>query len=123
VFRERLSYSSAMKRVTEEALNDNQPVKKAKVDLARTQSLNGHASNVNGWSKVEKKKKQKGAKEGTGKQNVSRCSRVLGSSRIRITLSRSGLRLCSDINHHHGGPRSHHCGGFSPLACLFQAKI
>jgi len=68
-----------MKRVTEEVLNDHQPVKKVKVDLDHTHD---HDTDVNGWSKVEKRKKKKENRAMTAKQNVSRSSQVFrGSSR------------------------------------------
>jgi hypothetical protein len=60
-----------MKRATDEVLNDHQPVKKLKVDLEHKQNVNGHDVNVNGWSKVEKRKKKKETKAAMGKQNVS----------------------------------------------------
>jgi len=66
-----------MKRVTEEVLNDYQPAKKVKVDLDHD-----HDADVNGWLKVEKKKKRKGNKATTAKQNVSLSGQVFwGSSR------------------------------------------
>lgn len=62
-----------MKRTSEEPLNKSH--KKAKFDptvtVKQNLNLNGHATNENGWSKVEKRKKKKANKIETGKVDVS----------------------------------------------------
>jgi len=70
-----------MKRTNEDASNDSH--KKAKLDptvtVTQNFKLNGHATNENGWSKVEKRKKKKANKNEVGKVEVCMFSEgVLG---------------------------------------------